>query len=144
MRALLLALSLAPLPALAQGEVQSEAQGEVQGEAAAIEAVILDQLADFNARDVSGAWEHASPTIQGLFGTPERFGSMVEAGYPMVWTNRSAEFLDIEDRGGALHQEVLVRDAEGAGWVLDYEMVEVEGRWRIDGVLVEPAPELAA
>ncbi len=134
MRAILLALSLLPLPALAQGEA----------EAAAVEAVISDQLADFNRRDVSGAWEHASPMIQGLFGTAESFGTMVEAGYPMVWTNASAEFLGIEERGGALHQKVLVRDEAGAGWILDYEMVEVEGRWLINGVYVEPAPELAA
>ncbi len=134
MRPILFALSLLPLPALAQGEAET----------AAIEATISDQLSDFNRRDVSGAWEHASPTIQGIFGTAENFGTMVETGYPMVWTNASAEFLEIEDRGGALHQRVLVRDSGGAGWILDYEMVEVEGRWLINGVYVEPAPELAA
>ena len=138
MRAVLLALGLsAPLlaaPALAQGA----------GEAAAIEAAIADQLADFNARDVAGAWEHASPMIQGMFGSPETFGTMVATGYPMVWTNTDADFLEVEDRGGARHQKVLVRDSGGAGWVLDYEMVEVEGEWRIDGVTVVPAPDLAA
>ena len=139
MRATLLALSLLPLTALALPALAQDGT-----EVAAIEAAIRDQLADFNARDVPGAWEHASPMIQGLFGTPETFGSMVEQGYPMVWTSRSAEFLDLEARGGELHQEVLVRDEGGLGWVLDYEMVEVDGRWLIDGVLVEPAPELAA
>ena len=134
MRAVLLALTLAASPALAQEE----------GDAAAIEAVIADQLADFNARDVAGAWEHASPMIQGMFGTPETFGTMVATGYPMVWTNTDADFMAVEDIGGTLHQKVLVRDAEGAGWVLDYEMVEVEGRWLINGVFVQPAPELSA
>lgn len=134
MRAILVALSLAPLPALAQGEAES----------AAVESVISDQLADFSRGDVPGAWEHASPMIQAMFGTAENFGAMVETGYPMVWANRSAEFLEIEDRGGALHQRVLVRDEQGAGWLLDYEMVEVEGRWLINGVFVQPAPELAA
>lgn len=134
MRATLLALLLLPLPALAQGGA----------EAATIESVISDQLSDFNRRDLTGAWEHASPMIQGMFGTAENFGSMVETGYPMVWSNRSAEFLEIEDRDGVLHQRVLVRDQGGAGWMIDYEMVEVEGRWRINGVFVVPAPELAA
>lgn len=139
MRAVLLALALAaptlaPWAALAQG----------QEEAAAIEAVIADQLADFNARDVAGAWEHASPMIQGMFGSPETFGTMVATGYPMVWTNTDADFLEVEDIGGTLHQKVLVRDTGGAGWVLDYEMVEVEGRWLINGVFVQPAPELSA
>ena len=113
-------------------------------DAAAIEAVIADQLEDFNARDVPGAWEHASPMIQGMFGTPEAFGLMVETGYPMVWTNSEARFLELREEAGALRQKVMVEDDEGRLWVLDYEMVELPEGWRINGVLVLPAPDLAA
>lgn len=137
-----LTLMLLPLPLLAQ-----EAEGP------AIEAVIADQLSDFAARDVAGAWEHASPSIQGVFGSPGTFGSMVETGYPMVWSNDGGEFLDLREEAGAPHQRVMVRDGEGRGWILDYEMVELPeaaevapggGGWRINGVSVLPAPELAA
>lgn len=111
---------------------------------AAIEAVIADQLGDFVARDVPGAWVHASPMIQGMFGSPENFGTMVENGYPMVWDNRDAEFLELREEAGALRQKVLVEDPEGRLWLLDYEMIELEGAWLINGVMVLPAPDLTA
>ena len=125
--------------ALPLGAAAQDAQDQ-----AAIEAVITDQLSDFNARDVPGAWEHASPTIRGIFGTPENFGDMVENGYPMVWDNSDAQFLDLRAEGGALRQKVLIEDAEGRGWILDYEMLELPEGWRINGVQVLPAPDLAA
>ena len=120
------------------------AQAQVNADQAAIEAVIADQLSDFNARDVPGAWEHASPMIQGLFGSPESFGSMVENGYPMVWDNSDAQFLELREEAGALRQKVLIDDAEGRGWILDYEMIELPEGWRINGVQVLPAPDVAA
>ena len=132
----LLTLALLALPL---GAAAQDAQDQ-----AAIEAVITDQLSDFNARDVPGAWEHASPTIQGMFGTPDNFGRMVENGYPMVWDNSEAQFLDLREEDGALRQKVLIDDAEGRGWVLDYEMIELPEGWRINGVQVLPAPDLAA
>ena len=125
--------------ALPFGAAAQDAQDQ-----AAIEAVIVDQLSDFNARDVPGAWEHASPMIQGMFGTAENFGSMVEKGYPMVWDNADARFLDLTVEDGALHQRVLIDDPEGRPWVLDYQMIKLPEGWRIDGVQVLPAPDLAA
>jgi hypothetical protein len=129
---LLLALAA---PAAAQDSPQA---------APAIEAVIRDQLRAFNARDVEAAWEHASPLIQGIFGTPEAFGTMVERGYPMVWTNGEARFMDLREEAGALRQRVMVADAEGRLWVLDYEMVETPDGWQINGVQILPAPEVGA
>lgn len=111
---------------------------------AAIEGVIADQLSSFSQRDIGAAWDHASPMIQGLFGTPENFARMVENGYPMVWDNREARFLDLREERGALLQKVLVEDPEGRLWVLDYELVELPEGWKINGVMVLPAPDLAA
>ena len=132
----LLTLTLLALPF---GAAAQEAPDQ-----AAIEAVITDQLQDFNARDVPGAWEHASPMIQGIFGTPENFGDMVQNGYPMVWDNSDARFLELRDENGELRQKVMVEDAEGRAWILDYEMVELPEGWRINGVQVLPAPDVAA
>jgi hypothetical protein len=112
-------------------------------ERTAIETVIADQLADFVERDVPGAWEDASPLIQGMFGTPENFGAMVENGYPMVWDNSEARFMELREEAGALRQKVMVEDSEGRLWVLDYEMVELPEGWKINGVQVLPAPDLA-
>ncbi len=136
MRGLILALGLVALPVSAPAQ-EAEAQ-------AAIEAVIVDQLADFVARDVPGAWEEASPMIQGMFGSPENFGAMVENTYPMVWDNRNAQFQDLVPEGDALRQTVRIDDPEGRGWLLDYYMVETEAGWKINGVQVRPAPDLTA
>lgn len=112
-------------------------------EAAAITAVIGDQLQDFNARDLDGAWEHASPTIRGIFQTPGNFGLMVQGGYPMVWTNGGAEYLDLRrEADGRLWQRLRLRDARGVPHLLDYAMVETPEGWKIDAVTLLPAPDV--
>ena len=88
----------------------------------------------FLADDVVAAFDHASPTIQRIFGTPERFGEMVQQGYPMVWRPAEVTFLSTEERGGRLFQNVMVRDGAGALHILEYEMTEGASGWKIDGV----------
>lgn len=111
-------------------------------DATAIAGVIDGQLDAFNARDIPDAWSFASPGIQMLFGTPQNFAFMVQNGYPMVWTNGGAEFLDLREEGGRLWQRVRLRDGAGGLHVLDYAMIETPDGWRIDGVVILPAPEV--
>ena len=110
----------------------------------AIGDVISSQLDAFVARDITEAWSHASPNIQRMFGNPGNFGVMVQNGYPMVWDNRDAEFLEHAEIGGQIMQRVLIEDPEGARYICIYAMVETEEGWKINGVQVMPAPELAA
>ncbi|MBB3711699.1 hypothetical protein FHS00_001270 [Limimaricola variabilis] len=107
----------------------------------AIRSVIEDQLGDFTARDVEGAYDHASDTIQNQFGNADTFGRMVKQGYPMVWDNDSARFLDLEEREGVWFQRVLIRDGRGVPHLLDYRMIETAEGWRIDGVMLLAGPE---
>jgi hypothetical protein len=72
MRYAVFALAVMAAPAFAQ---------EVE-----IAETINGQMEAFRGQDVVGAFAYASPLIQGIFGTPENFGKMVEQGYPMVWT----------------------------------------------------------
>lgn len=111
---------------------------------AAIEDVIGSQLQAFNDRDVDEAWQYASPMIKGMFGTPQNFGMMVERGYPMVWTNSDARFMDLREINGRLYQRVMIRDANGALHVLEYQMIEAENGWQINGVSILPAPDVGA
>ena len=140
MRRILLGVGLAWAGAWAGAAAAQDAMPDGAG----IEDVIRDQLGDFEARDVEGAWEHASPMIQGMFGSAGNFGTMVEQGYPMVWDNRDATFSELKEEGGRIVQTVRVMDPDGRLWLLDYQMLEVEGVWRIDGVFVRPAGEVAA
>ncbi|WP_297774355.1 DUF4864 domain-containing protein [uncultured Roseovarius sp.] len=107
-------------------------------------AVISAQIEAFLAEDVDRAYNYASPFIQDKFGSPERFGDMVREGYPMVWQPSDVVFLEAEEIGGSLWQSVSIRDVSGKGWIVDYEMIESEGGWLINGVRVRRAPESLA
>lgn len=109
-----------------------------------IEAVISSQIEAFQREDAGAAFAFASPTIQRLFGGPERFGQMVQTGYPMVWRPDEVRFLDRRDIAGALWQRVLIRDRQGVLHVLDYQMVQIDGNWRINGVQILGAPKAGA
>lgn len=106
---------------------------------AAIADVIDHQLDAFNDGDVATAWDDASAGIKRMFGSPDAFGRMVENGYPMVWDNAGAIFLDLRtDADGRLWQLVRVTAADGSVHLLDYAMIETPGGWKIDAVVLLP------
>ena len=109
-----------------------------------IEDVIQGQVEAFRAGDMEGAFAFASPGIRRLFGSPERFGAMVEEGYPMVWRPSEVRYLDRRELGSTVIQKVLMRDAAGVPWVLDYQMIECPDGWMIDGVRIERANDMSA
>ena len=109
-----------------------------------IEATIQNQLNAFLVDDFEQAFEYASPSIQGLFGSPQRFGEMVRGGYPMVWRNRNVQFGDLRLIAGSLWQRVFVTDAQGVEHALDYKMHKVGEDWRISGVQLLPKPDVSA
>ena len=111
---------------------------------AAITGVIGDQLQAFNDRDVAAAWSYTSPNIKRLFGNEGNFAAMVQQGYPMVWDNADVRFLDLRDVAGFVWQKVMIRDAQGALHLLDYQMIETADGWQINGVTLLPAPDVGA
>ena len=113
-------------------------------EAGILEGVIEGQIEAFRADDFAEAFTYASPMIKGLFGTPERFGSMVRNGYPMVWRPSDLRFLDRRVEGGRVYQKLSVRGPSGRYHVLDYHMVETPDGWQINGVQVLRAPDVGA
>ena len=104
-----------------------------------VKAVISSQIDAFLQDDFVTAFEFASPMIQGMFRSPERFGNMVRNGYPMVWRPSDVEFLSTEERGGATIQNVRILDADGRLYLLEYEMIETDAGWLINGVRVQEA-----
>ncbi|WP_108860158.1 DUF4864 domain-containing protein [Ruegeria sp. Alg231-54] len=123
MRRLLLAVSLSA--GLATGAFAQSAE---------IEANIAAQIQAFKADDFVTAFNFASPNIQTFFGTPENFGAMVRNGYPMVWRPADVRFLELREVAGALWQKVMITDGNGKVHVLDYQMVQQENGWKINGV----------
>ncbi|MFX0545627.1 DUF4864 domain-containing protein [Roseovarius sp. S1116L3] len=104
-----------------------------------IRAVIEAQIRAFEADDFDTAFTYASPTIQGMFGTAQNFGAMVKGGYPMVWRPDNLRFLALEERGGRLYQDVMIRDLDGALHILEYQMQQGEDGRKINGVTIRRA-----
>ena len=84
--------------------------------------------------DFAQAFTYASPLIQQLFGSSQNFGMMVTQSYPMVHRAEDVRFLDLRTIGGALYQKVQVRDAKGEIFIFDYQMIQNENGWKINGV----------
>ncbi len=101
---------------------------------AEIEANIAAQIQAFKADDFVTAFTFASPNIQNIFRTPENFGAMVRNGYPMVWRPSEVRFLELREVAGALWQKVMIVDGVGRAHILDYQMIQLEGGWKINGV----------
>ncbi|MEM8980431.1 MAG: DUF4864 domain-containing protein [Pseudomonadota bacterium] len=106
------------------------------------QGVIDGQLKAFQDGDVRGAWAYASPMIQGLFGSPQNFGIMVQRGYPMVWDNARVEYLESEEASGSVFQKVRIYDEKGAAHDLLYQMTQGASGWRINGVRLLAKPDL--
>jgi Domain of unknown function (DUF4864) len=109
-----------------------------------IRSTIESQIEAFRADDFARAFTFASPTIKGMFGTPENFGAMVKQGYPMVYRPAEVQMMDLRDVAGDLWQRVRITDQAGAGWYLDYMMVETAEGWQINAVQILPAPDVGA
>ena len=99
-----------------------------------IEANIGAQINAFKADDFVTAFTYASPNIQKLFRTPENFGAMVRNGYAMVWRPAEIRFLELRQISGFWWQKVMVVYANGRVHILDYQMVQLENGWKINGV----------
>lgn len=108
--------------------------GAAQADRPAITSVINAQIEAFLADDYTAAFSYASPGIQDIFGTSERFGFMVREGYPMVWRPSEVRYLELREVAGNLWQRVMVTDQAGRIHLLDYQMLETGSGWKINGV----------
>lgn len=102
-----------------------------------IQAVISRQLDALDKNDSAVAFAIASPKIQTLFQTAEFFINMVERGYPQLRHSRGHRFLKLDWLDGVLIARVLV-DSDSGIVIALYEMIEIDGVWRINGCSLEP------
>jgi hypothetical protein len=116
----------------------------LEAQEAPIQETIQSQIQAFQADDFARAFTFASPTIKGMFGTPENFGMMVKQGYPMVYRPAEVQMMELREVAGNLWQRVRITDQAGAGWYLDYMMVETAEGWQINAVQILPAPDVGA
>ena len=136
MRTLLLALALMALA----GSVH--AQGLSAADGAAIRGVIGRQIEAFRQDDAPGAFAFASPGIQGMFGTPERFLDMVRRAYPAVHRPRSVEYRELTREDGRIVQQVELTGQDGQPQLALYEMERDGDAWRIAGCTLVRSPRV--
>ncbi len=139
----------APAPSLAQAP-DSGADPAIHAEA--FRAVISGQMAAFARDDGAAALAFAAPSIQRLFGTPERFMAMVRGGFQPVYRPRTVAFeapirVPARDNSGggsgeALAQPVRVTGPDGRPVLAMYHMErQGDGSWRIAGVVLRALEE---
>jgi len=111
---------------------------------APIQDTIRNQLNALQQDDFTTAFSFASPTIKGLFGSADNFGTMVRNAYPMVHRPGEVRMLDLREVGGTLWQRVMITDQQGRTHLLDYQMVETADGWQINGVQLLPSVGVGA
>ena len=128
-------LVLVSTPAYAQSTVGDADRATIIG-------VIQGQMAAFQADEAGEAFSYATPGIQRMFGTPERFMAMVRAGYQPVYRPQEVEFRELRDTAEGPVQSVLVVGPDGVPVMALYIMQQqVDGTWRIAGCVLTPADD---
>lgn len=136
----LIAFAAAILTVFSLSTFSASKHAQADGHSGAIQTVIESQLNAFKANDLKTAFTFASPNIQGIFKSPERFGRMVKNGYPMVWRPVRYRMGELLSTGAGPVQLVFFEDNSGVIHEAGYLMQEVDGIWRINGVHVRKQP----
>ena len=129
MRFLIFSILIAWTFALADARAQQSGSTKLD----AIEQIISQQIAAFRKDDAETAFSFASPMIQKRFRNPEFFLSMVARGYPQVYRPQSFRFGERAELNNRTFQKVLVVGPSGSQVTAVYEMMQVDGKWRING-----------
>jgi len=136
---LLLLAGAALTPALAS------AQSLGAADRAAIRAVIESQMAAFQRDDAVKAFSFANPMIQRMFGTPDRFLSMVREGYAPVYRPSDVAFGAVTPEDGKWIQAVSVIGPDGQLTLALYTMEQQpDGGWLIAGCVLTRPPGAGA
>ena len=122
----------------------AHAAGDADRQAA--RATIERQIEAFRKDDSATAYAQAAPQIQGMFGSPETFATMVARGYAAVIRPRSYSFDSAEDSGeDEIAQGLKLQDENGIDWVALYTLQkQSDGAWRITGCQLKKAPGSSA
>lgn len=99
-----------------------------------IAAVISGQLAALAESDFGTAYKFASPSVQARVPTTDDFAAMVKGSFPMMLTVSEVDFVDLFPTQQSILQRVRITSEDGNDFWFAYEMIVVNGAWRINGV----------
>ena len=107
----------------------------------AVRGIIQDQIEAFRRDDPARAFSYASPALQTMFGSQERFMAMVKQGYQPVYRPRSYTLGEFKDTPEGTSLSVQIQDWEGIDWVAIYTLEQQpDGTWRISGCYLAKVP----
>lgn len=107
----------------------------------AILGIIQKQIEAFQRDDAAHAFSYASPALQKMFGSQERFMAMVKEGYKPVYRPRSYTMGEFKATPDGTSLSVQIQDSEGVEWVAVYTLEQQpDGTWRISGCYLLKAP----
>ena len=125
--------------------VMASAQSIGSGDKAMIRNVIEGQMAAFLRDDAVKAFSYANPMIQRMFGTPDRFLSMVREGYAPVYRPSDVAFGALTPEDGKWIQAVSVIGPDGRLALALYTMEQQpDGTWLIAGCELTKPPGAGA
>jgi hypothetical protein len=67
---------------------------------------------------------------------------MVRRGYPMVYRPADIKFLELQTIEDEFWQKVQIQDQQGRFHVMAYRMLNIGGKWLINGVQLLPSEEI--
>ncbi len=112
-----------------------------ESDRSAIRGIIQDQIEVFKCDDAVRACSYATPALQNMFGSQERFMAMVKEGYKPVYRPRSYTMGEFKDTPDGTSLSVQIQDLEGMDWVAIYTLEQQpDGTWRISGCFLAKAP----
>ena len=133
------------LPAVVSAQAPQPASDIGAADRGKIKSVIADQIAAFRRDDAATAFGFAAPNIQAMFGSPERFLSMVRDSYQPVYRPSDVAFGELVRIDGRLTQLVQVVGPDGAPRLALYFMErQPDGAWRIGGCVLTTGQGAAA
>lgn len=110
----------------------------------AIEKTVRGQLDAFGRDDANGAFGFATPDIQRLFGSPERFMRMVRESYEPVYRASRVRFVRVDAVDGQWVQTVELIDAESRVWRGLFTMKRQANRsWKVGGCELQQTRAIA-
>ncbi len=117
--------------------VAGPAMAEEGGDRAAIQSIISDQIAAFQADDGAAAYSFASPMIQSVFPSPDQFMAMVRGAYQPVYRPRSVVFGEMSMTGTGPLQKVYLVGPDGQSYIAVYSFQrQPDGSWKINGCTI--------
>ena len=125
--ALALCCTVATAPAFAQSAPED-----------AVRAVIGGQIDAFRAGAHETAFGFAAPSIRTMFGSTDRFISMVRSGYGAIYGAKRYDFGRTRVTRDTILQEVLITGPMDGQWTAIYTLRRQEdGSWKIAGVQMQ-------